>query len=153
MGHNVGANKALLVFDEGSLLAGATVRVSLTVKLRQFFTLQQALPAFANVAGLTAEDAERGDEMCDEFVESGALLSWNLEREDEGDVLQPIPADREGFMSLLLAHRIAIISAWVSAISEATGPSPKPSTASASIEPVSLSGARSEAGFEEMAAV
>lgn len=150
MGFNVGANRARLEFGEGSLLDGATVRVSLNAKLRLLFSLQQALPALGDLTNVSAEDAERGDELCEDFIDSGSLLSWDLEREDDDGAMAPIPTDRAGFMSLLLAQRIAIITAWVQALSEATGPSPKPSAASASTAPISIDGARSEAGFEQM---
>lgn len=151
MGFDVGANRARLVFEEGSVLHGATVRVSLAVKVGTLFELQQALPGL--ISASTPEEAARADELCEAFIDSGALLSWDLEREDDDDVMKPIPIDRDGFMSLRLEQRLGILAAWVMALGNASTPAPKPSSASTSTEPVSITGARSEAPFEQMAAV
>lgn len=153
MGFAARPNKATLVFEEGSVLHGATVRVSLSAKVGLLFSLQQALPALGDLMSGTAEDAARADDLCEDFIDGGALLSWNIEREDDDGQALPIPTTREGFLSLLPGERFAIITAWVQALSEASAPAPKPSSASASTEPVSITGGRSAAPFEPMAAV
>lgn len=106
MGFDITATTVALEFQDGTPLAGATVRASLDVPIREFLGMQRAL---ANARNGT-------DEMEAAYRRFGdvALISWDLERNGE-----PITADGEGMLSLPFSAANAVLKAWVEA---STGP-------------------------------
>lgn len=138
MGYEIGGNTARLEFQPGTVLDGATVRVSLDMSVRDFLGLQRTIAGFASsgesVAGETLEQWEAAYR---QFAGS-ALKSWDLQRDGVD-----IPADVDGFMSLPFAAANAIFTAWAGAL----GGTPPNSPAA------SQNGALSEADFVAMAAV
>jgi hypothetical protein len=101
MGFDVGGNSALLEFQGGTPLAGAEIRVSLDMSVRDFLALKKAI----------REQAMDGEsELYRRFGED-YLLSWNLELRGE-----PLEATGEGMLSLPIARAGEIFSAWMSAM-------------------------------------
>lgn len=133
MGFDVGGNTARLEFLPGTVLDGATVRVSLDMSVRDFLALLRA--ATAPDTNDTSVVSERETELFTRFAET-ALLSWDLDRDGHA-----IPATAEGFLSLPYRHANAIYLAWFNALR-----TPPPNSHAAS-----ANGARSEADFEAMA--
>lgn len=135
MGFDVGGNTARLEFQPGTVLDGATVRVSLDMSVRDFLALQRTIAGLAT-SGETvpAETLEQWEQAYRLFA-STSLLSWDLERDTH-----PVPTDADGFLSLPFAVANAIFTAWASALG---GVSPNSPAASAN-------GVPSEADFERM---
>lgn len=132
MGFEIAGSGALLDFEEGTLLHGAQVRVSLEMRIRDFMALQRAIAELDEDA--ESINLEQWEHLFREFART-SLLSWDLE--DHG---QPIDATEDGFMTLPFSVANAIFQAWVLAIG---GTSPKQNA-------VSANGVQSEAGFEGM---
>lgn len=137
----IGGDTAVLEFGEGTPLAGAVVRVSLDMSVRQFLDLQRTVNAIRKTVKAVGDDAtdeasfDQWESAYKQFAET-ALLSWDLSRKDrQSGELVAISADFDGFMSLPFAIANAIFIAWSSALSE---PSPNSSA-------VSGDGASSEA--------
>ena len=138
MGFDVGGNAARLEFQPGTVLDGATVRVSLDMSVRDFLALQRTIAGFATSGETVAtETLEQWEAAYRQFA-STALVSWDLTASGE-----PIPATVDGFLALPFTVANAIFTAWAQAL----GGTPPNSPAA------SASGAMSEAEFVAMAAV
>ena len=132
MGFRLG-NTAVLEFAPGTLLDGATVRVSLDIHLDDFVGLQASANRIDGSDGMSPEMVAAMKESFSAFA-SIALRSWDIESEDG----EPIPASVDGFMALPYAVQLAIFVAWSRAVSS---PSPNSPAASANGD---TSGAASE---------
>lgn len=136
MSFNIGGNTARLEFQPGTVLDGATVRVSLDMSVRDFLALQRTIAGFASTGDTVAgETLDQWEQAYRQFA-SSALVSWDLTRNGV-----TIPADVDGFLSLPFNAANAIFTAWASAL----GSAPPNSLAA------SASGALSEADFVAMA--
>ena len=131
MGFAIEEQTAALEFAEGTLLAGATVRVSLDMSVRQFVDLQRVVAAMDGSGAelSSAEKMARLESAFTQFAEA-ALISWDLERKDI-----PIPSTAEGFMSLPFPHANAIFQAWTSALAN-----PSPNSGAASVPGAAAAG-------------
>jgi len=112
MGFEIGGNTARLVFEEGTALDGATVRVSLDMSVRDFLAMQRT------IAGLSSANPEDlADDMLDRWESAyrtfgdRALVSWDVIFEGE-----PLPATGEGVLSLPFQVANELFSAWGKAI-------------------------------------
>lgn len=127
----------MLEFAEGTVLAGAQVRVSLDMSIRDFLALQRT------IAGLRVDPAAIDDAALDRWERAyrvfgkTALKSWNLEVAG-----QPVEASEDGFLSLPFSVANDVFTAWAKALA---GPSPNSNGAS-------VNGAQSEAPPVETAA-
>lgn len=112
MGFDVTGNTAVLEFAEGTRLAGASVRVSLDMTVREFLSLQRSIAGIA-VGDGDASDADVAamEAAYARFAESG-LVGWDLTIGGE-----PVPANKEGMLSLPLRIANDILNAWISALS------------------------------------
>lgn len=112
MGFDVGGNTALLEFQEGTPLAGASIRVSLDMSVRDFLALKKAI----------REQADDGElELYRRFGDE-YLVDWNLELRGA-----PLAASGAGMLELPIARAGEIFGAWMSAM---VRPSPNSNAAS-----------------------
>lgn len=138
MGFDIGGNTALLEFQPGTVLDGATVRVSLDMSVRDFLGLQRTIAGFVSTGeSVAGETLDQWEAAYRQFA-STALKSWDLQRDGED-----IPADVDGFLSLPFAAANAIFTAWASALGGTPPNSPS----------ASGSGELSPEEFAQMAAV
>lgn len=128
MGFEIGGQTALLIFEEGTSLAGAEVRVSLDMSVRDFLALQRAVSGISQAT--LGDDQIEALEGAFETFGRLALKSWNLERDGE-----PIPATGEGMLMLPFKAANEVFAAWGSAISDV----------SPNLSAVSANGASAEA--------
>lgn len=132
MGFDISGNTAVLEFDADTPLAGATVRVSLDMSVRDFLMLQRT------IAGMSTDASALAPEMLDRWESAyrmfgqKALKSWDLEMDGE-----PVPATDDGFLSLPFGVANVIFTAWARVLG---GPPPNSSA-------VSVNGATSEVAF------
>ena len=134
MGFDIGGNTAVLEFEDGTALAGAVVRVSLDMSVRDFLALQRT------IVGMSSDASTMAPEMLDRWESAyrmfggKALRSWNLEADGE-----PVLASEEGFLSIPFAAANEIFTAWAKVLG---GPSPNSRA-------VSVNGASSVAAYAE----
>ena len=152
MGFEVGGNSAKLEFEQGSVLDGAVVRVTLDMSVRDFLGLQRTIAGFATTGDtVAAETLEQWEAAYSQFA-AHALLSWNLSKCDcgapESHIDRPCPrpykypATPDGFLALPFNAANAIFTAWAGAL----GGTPPNSPAA------SLNGHQSEAEYVGMGA-
>lgn len=127
MGFDVGGNTAWLEFQDGTPLAGAKVRVSLDMSVRDFLALKKAI---------REQSADGEGDLYHRFGES-YLIEWNLETNG-----QPIPPTGEGMLQLPIGRAAEVFGSWMSAMVQ-----PAPNSSAASVN-----GAQSEAGIAQMEA-
>lgn len=107
-----------LVFDNKSELDGLEV-VTKSMPLRDFMEMAQ----LANSANESSEEGlYKANNLFVKFSEF--LVEWNLEDEDG----KPVPADFDGVYSQELAFVLALVTAWMEAISGVSNPLGKEST-------------------------
>ena len=126
---NIGGDTAVLEFAEGTPLAGATVRVSLDMSVRDFLALQRNIAGIsANSESLTSATLDLWETAYTAFADK-SLLSWDLSRADEA-----IPATVDGFLSLPFVMANAVFTAWASALAAPQGNSVAASTSGEPVE-------------------
>jgi hypothetical protein len=110
MGFEIGGKTALLHFEEGTFLDGATVRVSLDMSLRDFLSLQR----MADVASNQADSEAQTNGIYSALQRFGdeALVDWDLTLHGE-----PVPASGEGVMMLAPHVGLAVFQAWGQVVS------------------------------------
>lgn len=132
MGFEVGGDTALLVFEEGTSLSGATVRVSLDMSIDDFLALQGMANQLQN-----GEDDDIGDltasvkEAYRQFGDA-VLVDWDLMLRGEA-----IPANGEGMLKLPMRKSAEIFRAWNQAIGAVSPNSPGASTNGKPLEALS----------------
>ena len=116
MGFEIGGDTVVLEFEEGAILAGATVRCRMDIPIRKFLQLQRAFGAVEGSEPDSIESAYRqfGDD---------CLKSWDIVRDGEA-----VPATGEGMLDLPLGAAQAVFSAWAAAVSGISGNSDAAST-------------------------
>lgn len=108
---DIGGDTAALEFAEGTALAGATVRVSLDMSVRDFLALQRNIAGIStNAEAMTSDTLDSWEKAYIQFAER-SLLSWDLSRNGVD-----IPATVDGFLSLPFAAANAVFTAWASAL-------------------------------------
>ena len=123
MGFDIGGTTARLEFAEGTLLEGATVRVSLDMSVRDFLALQRTIAGISTDAANLDNTALDRWEAAYRMFGKTALKSWDLMADG-----QDISATEDGFLSLPFAIANAIFTAWAQALG---GPGPNSSAVSA----------------------
>lgn len=106
----IGGHTVVLEFADGTPLAGAEVRASLDVPIRDYLAMQRAMLAADGDTGMESFEAAY------HLFGETALISWNLARNGE-----PIPANGDGVLMLPFPAANACLQAWVAAVSGAGG--------------------------------
>ena len=130
MSFEIRGSTARLEFHDGSLLDGATVRITLDTPIRDVLAIQRA----ANRAQNGDEDVAAVEESF-RFFGDAVLKDWDLTLDG-----QPVPANGDGMLSLPLAVCMALFDAWGRAIGQVPGNS----------RAASANGKQSGAAFEQM---
>lgn len=118
-----------LEFAPGTLLAGAKVKCSLDISIREYVQMQRL---WAETSSGDMERVQQAYTMFGDLV----LLSWNLQKRGAD-----VPANGEGLIEIPAASANAIFNAWQDAVS---GRSPNSSGASASGRTSGAESARTE---------
>ena len=111
MAFRINGSAVNLEFGTGTLLAGAHVRCSLDMRLRDYLALQD----------LFVEDLPSAIDLF-----ATTLITWDIEDEDG-----PVPATADGIRRLPMAALFALYRAWVRAVS-ASDPNSRTASASGS---------------------
>jgi hypothetical protein len=101
-------------------LAGLEV-MARSVSLGQMLDLSSS----EGVGKVDRDDAEQTNGMFDLFV--SALVSWNLEEEDEDGNAVPVPPTLSGLRAQDTEFAMSLVNAWAEAISSVSAPLAKPS--------------------------
>jgi hypothetical protein len=104
--------EATLVFEDGSLLDGARVRVSLDLSLGDFFNFTSVSRDSTDESPVTAAEVEP---LRQAFVSFGndCLLDWDLAIRGEA-----LPANAEGMLRLPLDYARALVEAYTAVASD-----------------------------------
>lgn len=123
MGFEV-TKSARLVFEPGTLLEGATVRVRTNMQIREFLALQRKVAALgSDFKNMSEEDVATYEALYRTFADE-VLLDWDLEEAGRG----AIPLTGDEFIALGFAIDNEIFKAWASVVG---GPGPNSRAASA----------------------
>lgn len=117
MGHKIKRKSYRLVFGPGSDLEGATVVMG-PMNMGEFLSLARA--------GGEQQSAEAMQQVGLGMMDTvaGKLVSWDLEEEDG----TPIPATKDGVLSLEVDTVLVIVNAWTFAAKGVSVPLPEPSS-------------------------
>lgn len=130
MSFEIGGSTVVLEFEEGTILAGKTVRCRMDISIRKFLAIQRAFAAVSDGPDAVAEAYRQfGDSV---------LLSWDVAGAEGGPIP---PATGEGMLDITMQSAQAIFVAWASAVSGTSGNS----------EAASTNGVTSEAAYGMMA--
>jgi hypothetical protein len=141
MALNINLRTARLRFEEGTILEGRDVLVSLSVPIRDYFTITRAIAALGPLSEREDIAPELFDTMRDVFHHFGehVLLEWDIADDETG----PVPATGDGFLQLPPDAASVILNEWAAAVG---GMDPN-------LPAVSANGATSEARHVETAAL
>lgn len=106
---DVGGTTVALEFAEGTVLAGATVKCSLDMSIRDFAKMQRMWNA--------AQDGDM-EKIVEAYMMFGdaVLVEWDISKRGEA-----VPATGEGLSQIPVAAANAIFSAWTDAVGGRSG--------------------------------